>query len=247
MLKSSIRLQSMLESTKSKSNFQIKTKRFQETSASAAYTGSSNDNVHVSFNEMMERSGWVISHNDSGSKCASTWYLNQQIHPRPKHVNNTHKEFEKAGLQKTGSDKWDQIENSHGYRKAMDIIEKYKDRALKEQQEEVSKVSTRKALQDSSIHFCVKTITGKTITLQMLPSDTVDDLKAAITVKEGAREEQRLEFGGRQLESQRTLSDYNIQKNSTVFESGRLCGGARDPPENDAELMPDIPLPQDTS
>lgn len=85
-------------------------------------------------------------------------------------------------------------------------------------------------ISEDCLQVFVKTLTGKTITLEISPNNSIEEVKNKIQAREGVpAEEQRLIFAEKQLENGHQVSDYDIKKDSTIHLVLSLRGGVIEP------------------
>jgi len=99
-------------------------------------------------------------------------------------------------------------------------------RSKKRQREDAErKAETLRKIENAGMQIFCRTLDKKTITLDVRQSDTIEEIKHKIYNKEGIpADQQRLVYGGKQLEDGRTLKDYSIGNDQMIHLVERLFG-----------------------
>ena len=153
----------------------------------------------------------------------TTWSPEASIPPNIGYVNKLHVELKRLGYTKP-SDKKDYMFKKDELDTVKQDIKHFFATVPKIQERGPNKRTINK--RPGAFQISVKSIMGKWLTFSITSTTTVKELKKLISDKEGDRDVQRLIYGGKQLEDDRTVSDYAITQGSNVFEEGRLRGGA---------------------
>ena len=187
----------------------------------------------VKFEDIVEGYGWV----NRGAFCGPTVAGLKANHTQ--HMHEILRALrDKCAIPDKIANKWLFPEGSDAVTLASQELHTYMDHAQKGEHNDYMKQFRKKhSLATFSIN--VKTLDGKSMTLLVKGDDTVSDLKTMIETKDGqTRDDSYLEYpkGKNKLKDSRILQDYNISKDCTVWEMGRLRGGAREAPTTEDNI-----------
>ena len=188
----------------------------------------------VTFNDIVEAHGWTILGCFCGPSAANMKAIYvQNLHEILRALRDDGKIPDKI------QNKWKFAEGSDAFKIASSELQQYMNAVNNDRMAHIEYMKQfRKKRGIVTFEIFVKTMLGKTMTLEVKSNDTVSDLHCMIESKDGQkRDDSYLEYpkGKTKLTNSRTLADYNIHKGCTVWEMGRLRGGARDEPQDNIE------------